>query len=295
MKKTIVLKYLIIIIALASVLSLLCLAEEKAESDYRIEKIGEDYYLIFDDAEKYLPSGDIFYASAEESFGTAAEIRDKVLNGKLSDYEKRYIGKFFVKDDIGYKIPDFYNMFAPVVPAGSKISEAVWWHNDSYSYHFSNSKAGDGYVNFMTAADFEQSLNALPDNVTDRSQTDGKTVISYEKNGKEYRLERVSYTEGSKLVWIDRIYKNNEFDDILVYISDGNARCKVGFNKLGRNVSDKMLLDFGVTDNIENNGIALDPDTTWIYVTVGSAATVGIASAATVTIIAIKRKKGCKQ
>ena len=303
------LKIICAIIVFVMMISMNVYAEEQSEIDYRVENIDGAYYLIFDDVSKYTRHN-ILVAYERWHFESMNEVKELLLENKLDESQKRYIANIFAREDESgiYRLPDLDNLYAPVVPAGFKIVD-VSWHNDFYDYFIRLDESKGGFFTFLTESRFEQYYNWFSDpnidiEIIGKEMTDGDEIITYRKSNKDYKLIRTSFTKDNKTTWIDKTYvipSDGELDiskdypiGLELYIREGNAYGQIKFLTYNQkiDISDDVLLDFGVTDNIEEKGIVLpgeEKDTQWIVI--GSiSATVVLASALMVTV-PLKRKK----
>ena len=112
-------------------------------ANYKIEKIGSRFYLIFDDPDEYK---DWDVGIADVQFESIRVFRDTVTQGKLEEWQKAVVAKAFPRDDVGIPICDFNNLFIPKLPSPLKVA-GICWNGETYSYSFIESEYGRfGYL-----------------------------------------------------------------------------------------------------------------------------------------------------
>lgn len=121
-------------------------------ANYKIEKIGSRFYLIFDDPDEYK---DWDVGIADVQFESIRVFRDTVTQGKLEEWQKAVVAKAFPRDDVGIPICDFNNLFIPKLPSPLKVA-GICWNGETYSYSFIESEYGRfGYLYCYTKEKYD--------------------------------------------------------------------------------------------------------------------------------------------
>ena len=114
--------------------------QKRYVSDYTIEKVGEQWYLILD-SYGIRPSNIMAMRPAMGlMFDSIAVMRDSVLNKGLTVYDLEEIIIQFTRDSIGIPIIDFYNLYELDLPSDWTCIDEVEWYGDVY---YLRAKNGD--------------------------------------------------------------------------------------------------------------------------------------------------------
>lgn len=230
-------KYFILTCSILLIISLFvsCGANEKknfitdTNAGYEIEELDGKFYLVITD-DAYKSNANTSQVEPSLKFSSVSEMKDKVLNGKLTKDEIKTIGKFS-KNEAG-KIPvlNFDKLGDIVLPKNMSVSGIIW-DGDSYAM-FIDAKdneaaiSGEVFVNSEQVYQnrFEQRHGSLSayDNVQ-IEQTGSATEYVY--STETVKLKTISYAvevDGTELI-IDECY--------VLEILDSNVESLVTVNE----------------------------------------------------------------
>lgn len=259
-------------------------SSEAIGSDYYIVIYKRQHYIVFEDQSKYeakhnmgvqLQSIEFDYINSVEEF------KNIVLQGKLSDYEKRIIVQSFPKDDIGIKICDFNNLFEPVLPENVTV-KSVCWSGIEYSYRINIENGVSGFIHYYSKETFWRlyeekfedrffNTNAM---VTSREYLDSETQkIYYETSLARLMVLRYELESEMKASFIDKTYMlevghsyvtpsatvpyyidvfGYDRNDTMLFVEDGFCFYKVHLSNLTEDLDFSWLLQFGLSPYVEN-------------------------------------------
>ena len=198
-------KYLVSVCSILLILSLFisCGANEKknfitdTNAGYEIEESDGKFYLVITD-DAYKSKANASQVVPSLTFQTVAEMKDKVLNGKLTEEEKRTMSTFAKDESKKIQVLDFDKLGEIVLPNSMKI-ESVIWSGSSYAMFISDKAAEasmEGEVFVHTEQKYQERLEknheslSAHDDVQIR-KTEGAT--EYVFSTKTVKLKVVSY------------------------------------------------------------------------------------------------------
>ena len=101
---------------------------------YEIEVVDGEYYVVFEN-EKYKNNVNASQIEPSLMFSSVAEMKDKLLNGKLTEDEIKILSTFS-KDSAGkIKTPNLEKLFTPTAPENVECSGSVNWGGGSDVYY----------------------------------------------------------------------------------------------------------------------------------------------------------------
>ena len=128
------------------------------DAGYKIEKEDGNYFLIFD--EIYNNKADDGFMGCEYApfiyFHSVKEMKEKVLNGKLTDEQKEIMSRF-PKDEHGkIRIIDFNSLYKPILPSDLDCA-GIEWEGYSYSYCVLNKQnIHEGYITLLDKSEYDR-------------------------------------------------------------------------------------------------------------------------------------------
>lgn len=132
-----------------------------ATEGYTVSRVGDAYYLNFTGGNELTEQENKLHISvANVFFSSLAEMRDKIKNNTLSDYERATVKLAFPKDENGIKMFNINQMYQPVYPEGFICANDVLWTGDRYSVYVHESSNVDfgGYFAILSRQDYEEEL-----------------------------------------------------------------------------------------------------------------------------------------
>ena len=177
-----------------------------SHEDYSIVTDDDGCYLVFDEKGKFANDVNDLSASIAApslSFKSIEELRDKMLEGKLSVEEKTTIQKFS-KDDAGkIKTMDFDNLYTPLVPTDSEIGAVSWSGGELYTFYIDSEICSSMKLRVLNESNYASSFkNQYEDKLHNNDLVDiYKTETIEDRNATVYyhttiagELKAIQYT-----------------------------------------------------------------------------------------------------
>ena len=246
-------KYLVSVCSILLILSLFisCGANEKknfitdTNAGYKIEELDGKFYLVITD-DAYKSKANASQVEPSLMFASVAEMKDKVMNGKLTKDEIKTMSTFFKKTDEKFEVLDFKNVYEPVFPSEVTWDGGVKWYG---KYYRPSSVESDKFLNMtfavLTSDIYQHSLQRSKDlihnndlvTITKSVQVEERnaTVYYYTTSSGEFKsIEYVIETENGKMFVMEDYRlatKNKELptSDSVPSSIDLYGECKEGF------------------------------------------------------------------
>lgn len=210
--------------------------------DYKITKVGDSYYIVFDDISLYVTN----YNNSEEfinpvtsiHFDSMTEMQDAILNGKLLTYQKDILTNQFYKDDNGILITDPYNIYTIKHPTiyykenpdvGVNYSGYYWVsvydkdgsaNNDWWEYQIPTEQ----YYEYQLKEKFQLSKgDTLPELVEEHQLSDGRIIkrsatVSKIEDYPAIDITSITYvlSDSNKTMFVEKTYFDSDFCGIFL-------------------------------------------------------------------------------
>lgn len=242
---------------------------EKQQNDYSIVERDGKCYIVFDDAPKI--EGGSHFELASLTFESIADLRDSVLNKKLTDWQKQVVATAFRKDENGILTCDFDRMYVPIIPDGFETVD-VDWSGESYSFYIESLDETFGFVYLCTEALFEERFRIEYETfferdtitVNETNEMNGKTVVDFSTTAGEFR--KVRYTVEDKGIIVDMTYqlKSNYGSmsvsetiptDITLFCNTNDVYYVVDLYDLAEPMDASTILQFGIQPYVGNEKV----------------------------------------
>ena len=141
------------------------------EYNYTLEKVGDQWYMVFDDYVDYphYPLAYLFFET--DSMET---IKQMIFNKELDSEQKRIILEIGDRDEIGISIPKILD---PVLPSDMAVYQAFWYADHFVVSFISEDYKIDGYMDFLDEAQFTEQYNAAAAENIYVSEDGAKTIV----------------------------------------------------------------------------------------------------------------------
>jgi len=204
--------------------------KDPTRPDYSLITVDGNHYLVFDNVLNHTYT----YPPQEAwvMFDSITEWKDHVTKGTLSDYAKAIIVVAFEKNDIGFKICNFNNLFVPVLPEDVVSSTVRWW-SESYSFYIEVDETAYGYITCYTEEQYQLACDSSSNSHLYQTQY---TLQSGNKMFTVY--------EGSN--------SNGEIEYMRMNCIEGDLYYSITLSNLTEKPSEEWLLSFGLTPYVEN-------------------------------------------
>ena len=126
---------------------------EDNNSDYNIVCNNDGNFIVFDDPSVYKVQNQQL---ATVIFSSMKEFRDSVIEGRLTEQQKRIMVTAFPKDDKGAIVScDFNNLYIQKLPEDGWIN-SVSWSGSYYSFSYKFENGSSGYSHCFTKSQFDE-------------------------------------------------------------------------------------------------------------------------------------------
>jgi len=239
MKKRFFLKLCVYILPILLLVMPLCgcagSSDPSDESDSETETVDwmyPDYTVVISDGNWYIVPEDktigVDSHIASVRFDSVNAFLDALINGTLSRSELNIICASVPEDDIGFRICDIYNLYAPILPENLAISHFSVEGN-YYSWCFLLAE-GEGRGRWIHL-----------------SKEEYKSHCEYFDEG-NCMAEKYTLRKGSKVFTVYDIGSTIE-----VLCQDGDLYYALYFTKLTEKPADDWLLSFGITQYVREH------------------------------------------
>ena len=154
-----------------------------SEYNYTVEKVGDQWYMVFD---TYLCDpmyGQIAHVPFETD--SMKNVKQIIFGNKLGEWEKERIVSLFEHDEIGIPIPDMLN---PILPEGVCVYQVLWLPNVGFvssfmDENYSSFNGIDGAMYVIDETEFMERYNiASKENIYVAEDGEKTIVILQVKN-----------------------------------------------------------------------------------------------------------------
>jgi len=234
-------------------------------SDYTIQRINGNCYIVFDDISAYKiqppEDGTCIYVLPGLEFSSVKELKelsDKVTQRKLDEDDKRHIANYFGKDENGIPICDFDQLLVPQLPEGYELLGGVWEGRLYYLCSESQSQGTATFYSYSAKAyedifqrkytnAFDEAFRKEHPELREERLTDRNAVQFSYKNGRNIRY---TLSAGDKTFAVDEIYSSNADDvvprSVKLYCADGEFNYIIELRPLSERPSVEFLLSLGM-------------------------------------------------
>ena len=245
-----------------------------AVDDYSIIKEKGDCYIAFDNISLYENNNQSVPATIR--FDSVKEFKTSIIQGKLSDSQKKIMSQF-AKDEKGrIKTCDFNNLYVPTFPIGSLLG-SLYWEGEGYSYEVYSDSDMFAFFSFITQESFEKiyqteyidiitnnDLCTITNQYIDNEQ---REVTYYYTSSAELKQVRYSLSDGKKHIIIDKMFQlTTSYPDLIdvsssvpsritMYCTEGSNHYIVMLYALNEDPSDSYLMSFGSEKYVDNVSI----------------------------------------
>ncbi|MBE6639430.1 MAG: hypothetical protein E7616_08300 [Ruminococcaceae bacterium] len=168
---------------------------------YEIEMIDGQYYLVFED-EKYKNNVNASQVEPYLTFSSVAEMKDKVLNGKLTEEEIKTMSTFTKDSASKIRIPNLEKVYTPIVPENITCSASVWMNSVGYSVELLSKDCYVSLFEVQSKERYEEKLKETKDKlhnnklvtITKTEQTDDRDATVYWYTTSSGELKKIEYT-----------------------------------------------------------------------------------------------------
>lgn len=153
-------RLLAVVVLLVIIVSVLasCKIDDNNSTQYKIEKIQDQYYLLIETNGSDNSSG-FNSVAAEIQFDSVKEFVEAVKNGKFNDEQIDIMKRTFPKDENGIKMCDVTNIKVPVYPKEFKC-KTVFWGGERYSFYLESSKSPKAYLYYYSEENYNSHYEA---------------------------------------------------------------------------------------------------------------------------------------
>jgi hypothetical protein len=233
---------------------------------YEIELIDDEYYVVFED-EKYKNNANESQEEPYLRFSSVAEMKDKLLNGKLTSEELKEMSQF-PKNSFGkVDMFDITNLNTATLPSDMTVYEVTWYGGKRYNLGIATEN-GDvsGRFRIHTEESYQELIKRDYDSLQNYDVLEVEEIE--DRNATEYRY--TTDTAKLKTFWytiktdkveltVNETYLLAYFPggdspsetvplDIVIYGKDSNGFFEVYLNKLTERPSVEWLSSFGLTE-----------------------------------------------
>lgn len=240
-------------------------------SDYQLVEIDGKHYLVFDDIFLYYRERDedvcVFQVAPEVRFDSLKDFKNIVTCGVLTEEQKREVARFSKDKEYRVKICDFDNLYYPVTPDGSALTQEVTWVGDEYYFTYDLDDKQYVFISIHTDGSYQgiyeyRYVDAFKYSTIKARENDGnKEIIYYKNNSVTYKRVRCTLTEGDKVFHIDRKYHLNSKGvgeaspaipmEITAYCEQDGQKYEIDVRNIKKDVSDEWLFQFGIQKYVD--------------------------------------------
>ncbi len=208
----------LLLLTMVSVLAS-CKKDDINSTQYKIEKIQDQYYLLIETNGSDISSG-FNSVAAEIQFDSVKEFVEAVKNGKFNDEQIDIMKRTFPKDENGIKMCDVTNIKVPVYPKEFKC-KTVFWSGERYSFCLESSKSSTAYLYYYSEETYNSHYETDFEKFFDREEI--RIITTHEEgNINEYvystdagTIKKIRYTvdhEQTRLI-VDETYRIDMIDE----------------------------------------------------------------------------------
>ena len=236
-------------------------------SDYNIEKVGDQWYMICDSYRLRPSNDDIMILDVGINFKSLSDMKYTALNRGFSINELENILRLWRRDEVGVLIVDLDNLHVPDMPDGWTLFDGIEWHGDVYYYAAHN---GEKRVQVGVKNDVGRNNTVLERTI----QSEGKVVEIYTNRWQsEYDMKVI---DGERVYVLELRGINRFTDEELLSIGLGRAQerdyyygtykdgqlemkhTKYGISRVAINVKEFTILGPSEEDDCTNNKLVLE-------------------------------------
>ncbi|NLZ70752.1 MAG: hypothetical protein GX907_05415 [Clostridiaceae bacterium] len=237
------------------------------EMDYSLVRRRGEYLIDFDDITKYQEGKQDF---ATIQFPSMQAFKDAVIQGTLTETQKRVIATAFPKDDTDAVILcDFDNLYVPIIPMTGSVNHVSWGGGrKGYAFFLTFNDNVSGWFHFYTENDYnymfrEEYLSFFEREniaVTKTEPLDENKVATYYSTdaGDFMRIRYPLSADGREFI-VDKAYRLRMNDkeiktssdvpyQITLFCVEGGERYTVRLFDLVEDPSDAWLMSFGIRE-----------------------------------------------
>ena len=168
---------------------------------YEIEKIDGEYYLVFKD-EKYKNTVNASQEAPSLEFSSVAEMKDKILNGKLSEDEKFEMSTFSKDRNGKIQVCSFERMYQPVLPSDVILVDMVVWDGMNYYPYIQSDSFSYSTIAVQTKSAYDAKYKRTKDMIhnndlvviTETIKIDDRDASVYQFTTSAGKLKCIEYT-----------------------------------------------------------------------------------------------------
>ncbi|MBE6639790.1 MAG: hypothetical protein E7616_10185 [Ruminococcaceae bacterium] len=167
---------------------------------YEIEMINGEYYVVFEE-EKYKNNVNASQVEPYLTFSSVSEMKDKVLNGKLTEEEIKTMSTFS-KDETGrVKVCNFEKLYIPSLPEDVVFTGQIVWAGETYYPSLKSDSCGVHTFAVQTKELYDYKLKDTIDKIhnnklvtiTETIQTEERNAMVYLHTTSAGEFKRVEY------------------------------------------------------------------------------------------------------
>ena len=237
----------------------------KLRSDYQLIEMDGKHYLVFDNFEPYYNEWNQF--SPYLCFDSMEEFKGVVTNGTLTVEQKEQVALFNRDENDRIFICDFNNLYYPVTPDGSALTQEVTWVGSEYYFTYDLDDKQYVFISIHTDGSYQgiyeyRYVDAFKYSTIKARENDGnKEIIYYKNNSVTYKRVRCTLTEGDKVFHIDRKYHLNSKGEgeaspaipmeITAYCEQDGQKYEIDVRNIKKDVSDEWLFQFSIQKYVD--------------------------------------------